>query len=390
MNKRIATLFVVIVVLATPFFAMAAGSQLYYAGWIPFWKKQSGALDTALNLERLREVSPFSYEVGSGGKLRDVLKIHEGLWPGWLAAVRDLRVKIIPTIAWFDGDGIHALLSRAKSRRAHEDIVAKLVQDEHFDGIDIDYEGKMAKTNPYFSLLIKGLALRLHPHKKILSCTIEARTPASSLRPNIEREPGYANDYPTLNKYCDEVRIMAYDQGAIDFKLNVKKGNGNLYVPVADPDWVEKVIQETVKTIGRKKIMLGIPTYGYEYEASWNDDATTYRRLRSVNFFTAMNLADALDISPSRNSAGELGFTYTTSTFFEVSAILRANVASMLPINFSPLTANSTSSVTRVVSFSDAESADQKIRLAKKYGLRGVVFFKLDGDFDPLLWEKMK
>lgn len=389
MRRRISGL-LAIIVFTTPLFAIAAGSGLHYAGWIPFWKKQSGALDIALNLYKLHEVSPFSYEVGSGGALKDVLKIHEGLWPGWLAAVRDARIKIIPTIAWFNGDGIHNLLSKTKPRQAHEDLIAKLVKDERFDGIDIDYESKKAETNPYFSLFIKGLALRLHPRNKILSCTIESRTPASSLRQNIKREPGYANDYPTLNKYCDEVRIMAYDQGVIDAKLDATKGNGNFYAPVADPDWAEKVVKEAVKTISRKKIMLGVPTYGYEYQVSWDGGLTTYRRLRSVNFFTAMNLADALNISPSRTSAGELGFTYTTSTFREVSAALRFDVSSTLPVGLPSSTANSTTSVARFVSFSDAESANQKIQLAKKYGLRGVAFFKLDGEFDPLLWEKMK
>jgi len=390
MRRRIWHPFAAIAVLAMPLFAMAAGSQFYYAGWIPFWKKQSGALDVAINLEKLHEVSPFSYEVNADGTLRDTLKINEGFWPGWISAVRDARVKVIPTVAWFDGDGIHRLLSKDKSRRAHEDIIAKLVRDKHFDGIDIDYEGKMAKTRPYFSLFIEGLALRLHPQKKILSCTVEARMPLSSLYQKIPKKIEYANDYSVLNKYCDEVRIMAYDQGTIDLKLNAKKGNGNFYAPVADRDWVEKVIQETVKTISSKKIMLGVPTYGYEYEVDWRDGATTYRRLRSVNFFTAMNLADAVIAYPSRNSGGELGFSYVTSTFIEVSKILRSNVSSTLPAGLSASILNSAGSVTRVVSFSDAESANQKIQLAKKYKLRGVVFFKLDGEADPLLWEKMK
>jgi spore germination protein YaaH len=390
MTKR-ALAIIILITLSFSFSVVTKGASLRYAGWLPYWKKQSGAQDTAIHLDALREISPFSYEVNKNGTLKDALKIHKGFWPVWISAVQDLGIKIIPTIAWFDGNAIHDLLSKTKSRIAHEDAITKLVLDENFDGIDIDYESKLAKTNPYFSLFIKGLAIRLHPKNKILSCTVEARTPLASLENSDkpEKKPSYANDYAVLNKYCDEIRIMAYDQGLIDLKLNAQKGNGDFYAPVADPDWVEKVIKEATKTISKKKIMLGIPTYGYEYEVSWKDGITTYRRIRSVNFFTAMNLADSLNATPERNSAGELSFVYPTSTSLKVSSSLISDVSSTLPKAFS-LSANLLSGVTRFVSFSDAESVDDKIQLAKKYGLRGVVFFKLDGEADPLFWEKMK
>jgi spore germination protein YaaH len=42
------------------------------------------------------------------------------------------------------------------------------------------------------------------------------------------------------------------------------------------------------------------------------------------------------------------------------------------------------------VSFSDAQSALDKIDLAKKYGLRGVMFFKADGELDPAIWDDLQ
>ncbi len=378
-----------LIIFVFPLFSFAAGGRFVYAGWLPFWKKQSGALAIALNLEKLGEISPFSYEVNPDGTLRDKLKINEGFWPGWLSAARDGKVKIIPTVALLDGNAIHALLSNERLRLAHEDAIAKLVNDQNFDGIDVDYEGKPAETKKYFSLFIKGLALRLHPKKKILSCTLEPRTPPASLYDKIPKDIQYANDYAVLNRYCDEVRVMAYDQGTIDLKLDAQKGNGQLYAPVADTDWVKKVLQETVKTISRRKIMLAIPTYGYEYEVSWANGMTVYRRLRSHTFFQALNRAEAVGVAPARNSAGEMSFIYTTSTLAQgVSSALTWFVSSTLPASIA--SSNTTSSVARFVSFSDAESAARKIALAKQFGLRGAVFFKLDGDEDPLLWEKMK
>lgn len=188
-----------------------------------------------------------------------------------------------------------------------------------------------------------------------------------------------------LNQYCDEVRVMAYDQGPIDIKLDASKGNGILYAPTADPAWVEKVIQETLQYVSRKKVMLGIPTYGYEYQVSWTAGATTYERVRSFTYFQAMDRADSLGIMPVRNNAGELSFTFASSThIFNVSPVLTSIVESTLPtILASP---NPAASTTFYVSFSDAQSSADKLKLVRKYGLRGAIFFKADGDMDQATW----
>lgn len=368
----------------------ASPSTLYYGGWVPFWEQYNGVWDVTNNLNKVDELSPFSYEVRADGTFVDKMKITEGFWPGWINAVQRMKVKILPSIAWFNGPQMHTLLSNTKTRIAHEDAITKLVVDGKFDGIDIDYEAKLAETRDYFSTFIYGLAIRLHPKGKLLSCTIEPRTPLSSLYDTIpDEEPARANDYAVLNKYCDIVRIMAYDQGTIDQRLNESKGNGTLYSPVADTAWVEKVIQETLKTIGRRKIELGIPTYGYEYQVRWDNGVAHYERLRSHTFRQAMERAQTMGTTPVRNNAGELGFTYATSTWVGgVSESLKWDIPSALP----PVIAqnNANGKITRFVTFSDAQSAADKIALVRKYNLRGVFFFKFDGSQDPLLWNVMK
>ncbi len=367
-------------------FALNRNSTLYYGVWLPFWKAQPGQQDIALHLDSIDEISPFSYEIGAGGALIDDLGIGSGDWFAWLSAIHDSKTKVIPTIAWFDGPAIHSLLSNTTKRRAEEDKIAALVAKEKFDGIDIDFESMLPQTKPYFSLFIEGLAIRLHPAGKKLTCTVVPRTPVSSLYasdplPDVQ----YAQDYTVLNQYCDEVRVMAYDQGPIDIKLDASKGNGILYAPTADPAWVEKVIQETLQYVSRKKVMLGIPTYGYEYQVSWTAGATTYERVRSFTYFQAMDRADSLGIMPVRNNAGELSFTFASSThIFNVSPVLTSIVESTLPtILASP---NPAASTTFYVSFSDAQSSADKLKLVRKYGLRGAIFFKADGDMDPATW----
>jgi len=346
-----------------PFSVLAA--SFYYGGWIPYWNETLGTQDVVnrFNIKPFTEISPFSYEVKYDGTLVDRIKINEAPWPDFLSAARAHKMKILPSVALFDGDEIHYLLSNAKRRQAHEDNIAAMVLSQNFDGVDIDYEAKDSADKNYFSTFIKGLAIRLHSKKKILSCTIESRTPLTSLFEvgKVPKKVERSNDLTALNKYCDQIRVMAYDQGFVDLKLNKAKTKGQFYAPVADPDWVKKVLQETLKEISPKKIMLGIPTYGYEYEVALGNNYPDYKRIRSIGFKDAMALATSTNSTLIRNSAGELSFIY-----------------------------NITATSTRLVWFSDAQAVADKIKLAKKLKLRGAVFFKFDGENDPLIWEKMK
>lgn len=378
------TLIVLAAIIAIfPASVSAAAPTLKYGAWIPFWQKQAGANTAALHLTDFNEISPFSYEVNADGSLKDSLHMTQGFWPVWISAARDGGVKVIPTIAALDGDLIQTLLTNTKKRIAHEDALAALVKKQNYSGIDIDYENKDASVRDYFSTFLKGLAMRLHPSGKTLSCTVEPRTPPQDQFVVIPKDLSRANNYVALNQYCDEVRVMAYDQQSIDLTLDAQKGNGALYMPIADPAWVEKVIKQTLLYIKPSKIMIGIPTYGYEYEVSWKNGVATYTRLRSLTYQQAMDFAASLDITPTHNSAGELSFTYTTSTPNTTPHIIYTINTPSSPVS------TQTGVVTRYVSFADAQSAKAIVALAKKYRLRGAVFFKMDGMADPAVWDLM-
>jgi spore germination protein YaaH len=380
----------ILTVLAVSFAATTAAKiPFQYGVWLPYWQSQNGAMNISQNLDSLNEISPFSYEINANGELYDDLMIGNGSWDAWFGAVRELGIKIIPTIAWFDAGGIQKLLSVAKTRQAAEDTIAQLVQGDNFDGIDIDFEAMSPSTRPYYSLFIQGLAQRLHPAGKKLTCTVVPRNAPSRIYTTVPANIVYPENYAVLNQYCDEVRLMAYDQETTDLVLNAAKGNGNLYAPVADPDWAQVIVAQALKSISPKKIMLGVPTYGYEYQVSWANGVTTYERVRAFDFMDAMDRADSLSIEPTRDNADELSFTYASSTHINVAPILTTTVPS--PIEPQALTTvNPNASTTFFVSFPDSQSILDKINLAKKDGLRGIMLFKADGDIDPATWGEMK
>ena len=282
---------------------------LEVSGWLPYWRKATSTLDAAAHLTAFTEINPFGYTVKQDGTLYDAMKVDEAPWPALIASAKAKKIRVIPTVMWSNGTAIHEVLSNAESRIALEDALAKLVKEKGFDGIEIDFEGKKAETKDYFSKFLKGLYQRIG--KKLVVCDIEARTPLSSRYDGTPPADAsmYANDYVAINKYCDRVKIMAYDQGSIDLALN--KARSAPYVPVSDPAWVEKVITLASQTISKKKLMIGVATYGYEYQVKpLTEYGYRYDLQWAFNPRYASDLATSLNITPVRNAAGELSFIY--------------------------------------------------------------------------------
>ncbi len=350
-------------------FAESKETPLTVAGWLPYWKKDEAASSTLQYLSKLNEISPFSYTVNTNGTLKNPMKTGEEPWLTLFAAARKNGVKIYPSILWTDKNQIETILSNKKKRSAHIDEIVSEVKKQNWDGIDIDYEGKLSDTREGYAKFVTELSTNLHKDKKKLICTVEARTPIDSRYSKVTDELlariEYANDYKAIGKACDEVRIMAYDQSTDDLQLTTKYQN-SLYKPVADIDWVKKVVTLALEDIPAKKIQLGVATYGYKYEVIPKNGTSTQSvpRIGAMNYIYAEELAKSLHINPTRNQAGELSFTYSTTTI--MSGMSKQS--------------------TYLIWYSDGEAIADKIKIAKLYKLGGIAIFKLDGGFDQRLF----
>ena len=357
----------------TPTFALGA-TKFSYGVWIPYWKKVAAVPEVVANIAKIKIISPFSYEVQKNGKIWDAMKLKDESWLQLFELTGSQGKTIIPTISWASGDEIHTNLSSSTLRAAHIKNILALVDQNDFDGVDIDYENKLADTRVYFTKFLTELKKELAKRKKTLVCTIEARTPTSSRFVTVPKDLEYANDFKEIGKVCDEVRIMAYGQGGIDLLLNkAKRAKGNYYMPVADKDWTEKVIKEALKSISKNKLVLGVPNFGYEYavSAATASSSVQYDRLRTISYKDINAIVANTGIQTKRNNAGELSVTYTTSSV-------------------SMATSTTATTSLRFISFSDSYAIQDKTKLAKKYGLKGVAVFRIDGESDPKLWDILK
>jgi spore germination protein YaaH len=369
---------------------------LEFSGWIPYWRAATGTLDVLPNLSKLTSVMPFGYTFKADGTLVDTANITEEPWKSFIAEAKRKKVRVIPTVMWGNGEAIHKTLSNTKKRVALEDEIAKLVKDNNFDGIDIDFEAKKHETMDYFSTFLKGLSQRLG--KKWLYCTVEARMPLyDRYLPGAKIPPDaqdFANDYKQMNKYCDRIEIMAYDQGVIDLRLN--KMRTAPYAPVSDPAWVEGLVAVASESINKNKIIIGVPTYGYEYEVTpIEGDGYKYKVLWPFNLKYATDIATKLGITPTRTSANEIGFSYDPARLEAIAPIGSDSTQTQQGIATTTIVDNATSTdglrkPFNFLSWSDAQAVADKVALARRLGVRGVAVFKFDGGEDPKIWEVLK
>ncbi len=371
----------------------ARAADIEVSGWIPYWSGSKGTKDAQKNLKDLDMIHPFAIGVQPDGTLKDLAGLTKSSWSKLLKDAKKKKVLVVPTVMWSDTVNIQKILSDSKLRADHVKRIADLVKKGKYDGVDIDYEGKSAATKIYYSLFLKELDAALG--SKMLVCTTEARTPPDSLYRVIPPVIEYANDYVEINKYCDRVNLMTYDQQRADLKLNDAR-KGSPYMPLADIEWVRKVVNFTAQTISKDKIVLGVGTYGREVEVTVAPDwYKGYRMLWSVNPEYALDTADEYDVTPSRNSAGELSFSYIpddSGTRLLSSVSAPKGTASGNEVAARALAqANKTGQEVKfnLVWWSDAEAIEDKIDLAQSLGLKGVAIFKIDGGEDSDLWKKL-
>lgn len=361
------------------------------AGWVPWFGGEKAAEAAEKRLDELDTLYLFVYEVDDKGDIVSKVDLESGAWEDLIDAARDERVDIIPTIAWFDGDAIHETLSSSKKRRAFIRDIEDLVDDNDYDGVDIDFEQKKSETINYFSTFLKDLEDELG--RDDLVCTIESRMEPEHRWRTVPDKIEYANDFGKINKYCDRVQIMAYDQQRADIVINELR-RGVPYAPVADTDWVDHVLNFALEDFDEDKVMLGVATYGRAWDVTvapdWYRD---YTRVASLNQPRILELAEKYDSPIGRTEAGEAVISYFPED--SIYKVLNAlPVPEGTPKGFEAAakalffaTRTGMEVPVRFVTWSDAKAIKEKIELAEEYDLEGVSIFKIDGEEDPKIWD---
>jgi spore germination protein YaaH len=387
---RFIAVFMALAILLPAYPVQAA--DLEVSGWIPWWQDTMGVKSASKQLDNLDTIYPFVFEVSASGSIEDKGGLEDRQWKNLIRKAEREDVEVIPSILWNDGAQIHAVLSNEDKREDHIEEIVEMVEDGDFDGVDIDYEGKLSETKNHFSDFLRELKNELDD--KLLTCTVEARMPPENRYRQVPAVIEYANDYEEIGEHCDRIEVMAYDQQRADLLLNDTR-KGEPYNPVADADWVKSVLDETINDgIPSRKIMLGVPTYGRKWTVTvapdWYKD---YKSNGAINLPDAEELAEDNDATIGENSAGEKSYTYfNPNSPFKVLDVLpvpdgtrpgfEAAAKALLFANMTKIEVP-----VELVWYSDADAIADKVSLAEKMGLRGIAIFKIDGEEDQDIWD---
>lgn len=180
-----------------------------------------------------------------------------------LKFTREQGIKTHASVVLMDKNALHQLLTSPKNRANLIGNLLDRVKKDNYDGVDIDFEFINPADAPYFTLFLQELKTALGPDKQ-LSVAVFARTATDKWPTPYE--------YKKIGNIVDLVVVMAYDYC---YKSSAPG-------PVAPLWWVEKVVDYMTANIAREKILLGIPTYGYDWADGLKTNTVTAAKLSQL------------------------------------------------------------------------------------------------------------
>jgi poly-beta-1,6 N-acetyl-D-glucosamine synthase len=296
----------------------------FYVDWDPqsFFSLQK-------NIEKLNMVVPEWFFIDP---VTDTLRPDIDM--NALQLMKKNNVSIVPLInninekkgtGEFDGNIIHRILhNAAKKERLINDIV-KYLKEYQLQGINIDFEEFKEKGDEPIIAFQKELYERLHPQGFIVTQDIMP----------------YNEDFnvKALACYNDYMFLMAYDE---HYSTSVPGA-------ISSQQWIEKVLDETVKEVPSEKLILCIAGYGYDWANGSEGITVTYQQaLANAKQYNA-----PIDFD---NDTYNNNYRYTDAD-----------------------------SVKHAVYFADAATNYNTIHFADEYGTAGTALWRL-GSEDERLW----
>jgi peptidoglycan-N-acetylglucosamine deacetylase len=158
----------------------------------------------------------------------------------------------------FNGTVLHRMLNDPKKRAKVISQVIRILQDNKFAGVNIDFEELREPNDEVLVTFMKELYEGLHPLSLLVTQDV---SPFNS-----------DYDYKNLARYNDYIFLMAYDQHHAD----------GLPGPISHQDWIEKAVDEARKQIPDKKMILALAGYGYDWQKNTKGSDVTYFEALSI------------------------------------------------------------------------------------------------------------
>lgn len=282
----------------------------------------------ALTLPNLSFISIFSYQVNSDGS---IVSIND---QRVIKASKDantfplLVLTNIGSSGRFDSDLAHSILENEMVQEQLISDLIKVLRDKGYGGVNIDFEYVYPMDKELYNAFLKKVTDRLHEEDFIVLTALAPKVREDQMGTLYE-----AHDYDFHGGVADYVILMTYEWGYT-------------YGPpmaVAPLNQVERVIQYAVTAIPSKKILMGIPNYGYDFTLPYQQG----RPAKSISNTAAINLAVEKGVEIKFDPVAKAPYFY----YKDDNGSLH------------------------IVWFEDARSIQAKLDLVSKYNLGGVSYW---------------
>jgi spore germination protein len=316
------------------------------AAWMPSsWDGDRARASWEANRASIHELSPVWYQLGASGD--GSINPYPGA--GDMALVEQAHAQstlVIPLINnYYDDVGVDAapvsaMLHDSARRAAHIQALVSEVLAHGYDGIDIDYESlNGASDRDALSLFAEELAAELHAQGRLLSVTVHPKTadPGSWGGPQ-------AQDWARIGAAADRFRVMTYAYHGCT------TGPG----PIAPLWWMEDVMRHATSVVPPNKVYVGIHLYGHDWAGGACESVTWETARKRMSTYGAIRKWSG---GGWARAISEPWFAYTDAAGQQ-----------------------------HEVWYADGESVRARLGLVEKYGLGGIVVWRLGGE-DPAAWE---
>jgi hypothetical protein len=183
------------------------------------------------------------------------VEIHNGATAQLVRAAHSAGDPVLLSLALSDQSSIDTLVSAPRADAARTAIeAASLMRSQGFDGLDLDVEGENAADSAGYTAYVAALARDLRAKNPSWSILVNTY-PGSAVGP-----AGFF-DVKQLAKVANQLFVMAYDMNDLEIP--------SATAPLTGTDLSDSTALATYVDAGLgRKVLLGIPFYGYDFPAS--------------------------------------------------------------------------------------------------------------------------
>ncbi len=302
------------------------------------WTGNTSYPDLKKNADKLNTIFPEWFFIDT-----TTYRLETRIDSAGLALMKQKRLRIMPmlsnfnsSIGDFDGKLAHKILNDAALQNGFILQIADTLTYYGLNGINVDFEELIEKTNEPLTLFQKKLYETLHSKDMLVSIDV------------VPKNNDY--DYKKLSDYNDYVVLMGYDQ------FNNSTGPG----PISSQKWIEDAVSWTAEKVDPSKIILGIAGFGYDWPNVKHDTIITYTYNDAINKAKALNAKIIYD-----NDSYNLRFKYG---YEEADA--EGNVDTTI----------------HEVWFTDAATTFNILRFSDEFPVAGTALWRL-GSEDQRMWK---